>query len=70
MRIFGRQESFRLLRDATAAVEAGRGALLMVRADPGMGVTALLDAHCAATRESGVRAHRLPVLAPSGRTPL
>ncbi|WP_406692449.1 hypothetical protein REH65_11750 [Saccharopolyspora sp. ID03-671] len=70
MEIFGRDESFRLLEEATAAARAGRGALVVVRADPGMGITALLDAHCAAARDSGMRTHRLPVLVPSGRTPL
>jgi DNA-binding CsgD family transcriptional regulator len=68
--IFGRDESLRLLAEATAAARAGHGGLVMVRADPGIGVTALLEAHLLAAREAGVRTHRIPVLPPHGRTTL
>ncbi|MEY8041315.1 LuxR C-terminal-related transcriptional regulator [Saccharopolyspora cebuensis] len=66
----GRGGSLRLLADAAAAAREGRGGLVMVRADPGLGVTAVLDAHLAAMRDAGLRTHRIPVLPPSGRTAL
>lgn len=68
--IFGRDESLRLLADAAAAAQAGQGGLVMVRADPGLGVTALLDTHLSAMRDTGLQTYRIPVLAPSGRTTL
>jgi DNA-binding NarL/FixJ family response regulator len=68
--IFGRDESLRLLGDATAAARAGRGGLVMLRADPGLGMTALLDAHLLAARESGMRTYRVPVMPLHGRTTL
>ncbi|MEU5845795.1 helix-turn-helix transcriptional regulator [Saccharopolyspora shandongensis] len=68
--LFGRNEAQRLLADATAAARAGRGGLVVLRADPGLGVTTLLDAHLSAARELGMRAHRIPVLPQSGTTTL
>ncbi|GAA0507121.1 LuxR family transcriptional regulator [Saccharopolyspora thermophila] len=68
--LHGRDESLRLLAEATAAARAGRGGLVVVRADPGSGVTALLDAHLSAMRRTGLRTHRIPVLPPHGRTTL
>ncbi|MFE5588460.1 hypothetical protein, partial [Kitasatospora sp. NPDC056531] len=41
----------------------------MVRADPGFGVTTLLDAYQAAARSAGLRTYRVPVL-PAGLTSL
>lgn len=68
--LFGRDESLRLLANAAAQARAGRGGLVMLRADPGIGMTALLDAHSAAARGIGMRTHRILVLPPSGRTEL
>ncbi|GAA2136310.1 hypothetical protein GCM10009760_15720 [Kitasatospora kazusensis] len=58
-----------VLAAATAEAGAGRGGLVMVRADPGLGLSTLLDAHLAAARSAGLRTWRVPVL-PSGRTTL
>lgn len=68
--IFGRDDSLRMLADATADMQAGRGGLVMVRGDPGMGVTALLSSHLTAMRAAGMRTYRLHVLSPHGSTML
>ncbi|WP_020667466.1 helix-turn-helix transcriptional regulator [Amycolatopsis nigrescens] len=60
----------RLLADAATAARAGRGGLVMLRADPGAGTTALLEAHSAAMRDLGLRTYRVPVLPPHGSTTL
>ncbi len=70
MTLVGRDDSLRVLADATSAAKVGQGSLVVVRADPGIGVTALLEAHLAAMRDSGLHLHRVPVLRPSGRTSL
>ncbi|MFE9426098.1 LuxR C-terminal-related transcriptional regulator [Kitasatospora sp. NPDC006697] len=63
MDLVGRDESLALLADAAARAREGHGGLVMVRADPGTGVTALLDAHLAQVRAAGLPAYRVPVLA-------
>lgn len=70
MGVVGRDESLRLLSDAATAALDGRGSLLVVRADPGLGLSTLLDAHLAAMRAAGVPTRRLAVLPPRGRTAL
>ncbi|MDI2031035.1 LuxR C-terminal-related transcriptional regulator [Saccharopolyspora sp. TS4A08] len=70
MTLHGRHESLRFLAEAASAAMVGQGALVMVRADPGLGVTSLLEAHLSAMRDSGLRGYRVPVLPPEGRTPL
>lgn len=70
MTLVGRHDSLRVLADAASAAKVGQGALVMVRADPGLGVTSLLEAHVSAMRDSGLRLHRIPVLRPGGRTSL
>jgi len=68
--IVGRDAARHLLADATAAARVGQGGLVMVRADPGLGVTALLDRQLAGCRDAGLHTYRVPVLPPHGRTPL
>jgi DNA-binding CsgD family transcriptional regulator/tetratricopeptide (TPR) repeat protein len=68
--LVGRDIVLRLLADASAAATAGQGGLVMVRADPGVGVTAVLDRHLADCRAAGLRTYRVPVLPPDGRSPL
>lgn len=70
MTLVGRHDSLRVLADAASAAKVGQGALVMVRADPGLGVTSLLEAHMSAMRDSGLRLYRIPVLRPGGRTSL
>ncbi|MGO1054730.1 LuxR C-terminal-related transcriptional regulator [Crossiella sp. CA198] len=62
MRIYGRDESLRLLAGT-------RSGLVMVRADPGLGVSTLLEAALAAARAEGLPVRRIPVL-PTGLTTL
>lgn len=62
VRIFGRDESLRLLAET-------RGGLVLLRADPGMGVSTLLAARIAAARADGLPVRQIPVL-PTGRTTL
>ncbi|MER5391074.1 helix-turn-helix transcriptional regulator [Saccharopolyspora sp. NPDC002686] len=70
MGVLGRDESLRQLREAAVAAQDGRGGLFVVRADPGLGLSALLDAHLDEMRSAGVPTRRIVVLAPHGRTAL
>ncbi|MER6992460.1 LuxR C-terminal-related transcriptional regulator [Saccharopolyspora hirsuta] len=70
MGIHGRDESLRLLANAAAAAQDGCGRLVVVRADPGLGLSTLLDAHLAQMRAAGLPTKRIAVLPPHGRTAL
>ncbi|MGW1681095.1 LuxR C-terminal-related transcriptional regulator [Saccharopolyspora sp. NPDC002376] len=70
MVFFGRDESLRQLRQAAVAAQDGRGSLFVVRANPGLGLSTLLDAHLYEMRSAGVPTQRIVVLAPHGRTAL
>ncbi|RKT88556.1 regulatory protein, luxR family [Saccharopolyspora antimicrobica] len=70
MGLFGRDESLRRLADAAIAAQDGYGGLLVVRADPGLGLSALLDAHAEAMRSTGLPVRRIAVLPPHGTTVL
>jgi hypothetical protein len=59
MSIVGRDDVLRRLAGAAWDAKAGRGGLVVVRARPGEGMSAVLDAHAEEMRAAGLAVHRV-----------